>query len=378
VDRGLRRRAGDLGIAFAVGLLYVMTALGTDADVSAATRAVSVVLGVAVGVALAARRDRPMGAAVAAVAADTAFQGLMPGLVIPFAGLVALWSATLRLPPRRSLIVLAGVSATASLNAFRTTADETTFTLLLGVCVWALAEAARNRISAAEESARRVLSDERARIARELHDVVAHSVSVIVVQAAAAGDVFDDRPDQARAALSSIEGAGREALAELRRLVAAVRPGEGDGDGGGGEDLPSEPQPGLAQVSALAAQLRSAGLDVVVREDGEPFPLPAGVDLSAFRIVQEALTNTLRHAHATTAEVTLRYEPGVVELDVVDDGRPTIPRAHGAGTGTEAGNGGLGLVGMHERATMLGGVLEAGPTAHGGFRVRARLPVEAR
>jgi signal transduction histidine kinase len=181
-------------------------------------------------------------------------------------------------------------------------------------------------------------------------------VSVIVVQAAAAGDVFDDRPDQVRGALSSIEHSGREALAELRRLVAAVRPGD---------DLPSAPQPGLAQVSALAAQLRSAGLDVVVRQDGRPFPLPAGVDLSAYRIVQEALTNTLRHAHATTAEVTLRYEPGVVELDVVDDG-----------TGNGGGGGGMGLVGMHERATMLGGVLEAGPTAHGGFRVRARLPVE--
>jgi signal transduction histidine kinase len=375
----VRRRIGDVGIPVAVGLLYVMTALDANPDVGAARRAAAVALGVALGVLLAHRRDRPMAAAVATVAADAAFQGLMPGLVIPFAGLVALWSATLRLPPRRSLIVLAGVSATAGLNVFRTTADETTFTLLIGVCVWALAEAARNRVTATEEAARRVLSDERARIARELHDVVAHSVSVIVVQAAAAGDVFDDRPDQARAALTSIEGAGREALAELRRLVAAVRPhdGEGDGEGDGDRDgdgngLPSAPQPGLAQVSALAAQLRSAGLDVVVRRDGQPFPLPAGVDLSAFRIVQEALTNTLRHAQATTAEVTLRYEPGAVELDVVDDGRP----AH-AGVGGAAAGGGMGLVGMQERATMLGGVLEAGPTAHGGFRVRARLPVEA-
>jgi signal transduction histidine kinase len=230
------------------------------------------------------------------------------------------------------------------------------------VCVWALAEAARNRVSAAEASARRVLSDERGRIARELHDVVAHSVSVIVVQAAAAGDVFDDRPDQARAALGSIERVGREALTELRRLVANVRPGD---------DLPSEPQPGLAQVRALAAQLSSAGLDVVVREDGQPFPLPAGVDLSAFRIVQEALTNTLRHAQATTAEVTLRYEPGAVELEVVDDGRAAGPRT------PWAGGGGMGLVGMHERATMLGGAIDAGPTTHGGFRVWARLPVEA-
>lgn len=357
----MRRRIGDAGIPVAIGLLYVSTAL--DADAGAALRAIGVALGVALGFLVARRRDRPVPVAVATVAADTAFHGLIPGLVVPFAGLVALWAATLRLPPRRSLLVLAGVSATAGLNGFRTTADETTFTLLLGVCVWALADAARNRISAAEESARRVLSDERARIARELHDVVAHSVSVIVVQAAAAGDVFDDRPDQVRSALGSIERAGREALAELRRLVAAVRPGD---------DLPSEPQPGLAHVSALAAQLRSAGLDVVVREDGQPFPLPAGVDLSAYRIVQEALTNTLRHAHATTAEVTLRYAPGAVELDVVDDGRAANPRAAGAA----GAGGGMGLVGMHERATMLGGLLEAGPTAHGGFRVWARLPVD--
>jgi signal transduction histidine kinase len=360
VEPDVRRRIGDVGIPVAIGLLYASTALGTD--VGATNQALGVVLAVALGLLLARRRDRPIPAGMAVVVADTGFHSLIPGLVIPFAGMVALWAVTSRLPPHRSLVVLAGVSVTAGLNIFRTTADDTTFTLLLGVCVWALAEAARNRISAAEESARRVLSDERARIARELHDVVAHSVSVIVVQAAAAGDVFDDRPDQARAALGSIEGAGREALAELRRLVAAVRPDDA---------LRSEPQPGLAQVGALAAQLRSAGLDVVVREHGQPFPLPAGVDLSAFRIVQEALTNTLRHAHATTVEVTLRYEPGAVEVVVVDDGRVAIPRA------AWAGGSGMGLVGMHERATMLGGVLEAGPTTHGGFRVRAWLPVES-
>jgi signal transduction histidine kinase len=253
------------------------------------------------------------------------------------------------------------VSATAALNAFRVTADETTFVLLVGVCVWAFAEAARNRVAAAEASARRAVADERTRIARDLHDVVAHGVSVIVVQAAAAGDVFDARPDLARAALGDIEQAGREALADLRRLVAAVRPGD---------EPPSGPQPGLAQVEALAAQVRSAGLDVVVHEDGEPFALPAGVDLSAYRIVQEALTNTLRHARATTADVTLRWAPGVVELDVVDDGAGAAEAAGWPGDG-------MGLVGMRERAAMLGGELDAGPTAHGGFRVRARLPVEA-
>ena len=356
----MRRRLGDVGVALAVGALYVLTV--ADAGVGPAAGAVATAAGAGVGVALVRRRDEPMRVAAVVVVLDLVFHLVSPGLVFPLAGLVALWAATLRRRPRWSLPVLAGVSVTAGLNGFRAPAEETTFVVLVGVCVWALAEAARNRVEAAEESGRRATSDERARIARELHDVVAHSVSVIVVQAAAAGDVFDERPDQARRALTSIEHAGREALAELRRLVAAVRPGDA---------APSAPLPGLSQVAVVADQLRAAGLDVVVREEGAPYALPAGVDLSAFRIVQEALTNTLRHARATTAEVTLRYQPGVVELDVVDDGRAAPPRGSGPGPA------GMGLVGMHERATMIGGVLEAGPTAQGGFRVWARLPVEA-
>ena len=144
--------------------------------------------------------------------------------------------------------------------------------------------------------------DEQARIARELHDVIAHSVSMIVVQAAAADDVFDERPDQAREALRSIERAGRDALRELRRLLSAVRPGIAAD--------PTEPQPGLDRLDELASALRAGGLQVAVRREGQPAALPAGLDLSAYRIVQEALTNTLRHARATRADVTLSYGAG--------------------------------------------------------------------
>jgi signal transduction histidine kinase len=184
-------------------------------------------------------------------------------------------------------------------------------------------------------------------------------VSVIVVQASAAEDVFDTRPDQARAALRSIEQAGRDALRELRTLLGGA-PGDPD---------PTHPQPGLARLDELAEPLRLGGLDVVVRREGEAPELPAGVDLSAFRIVQEALTNTLRHARATRAEVTVRFGERELELEITDDGRGS-PSALVNGAGQ-------GLVGMRERAALLGGTLEAGPLPGGGYRVHARLPLEA-
>ena len=208
------------------------------------------------------------------------------------------------------------------------------------------------------EEARRAVADEQARIAREVHDVVAHSVSVIVVQAAAADDVFDEHPDQARDALRSIEHTGRDALRELRLLLGAMRPA-----GDGAEHAPA---PGLERLDELAEPLRAGGLDVVMRREGDG-DVPAGVDLSAYRIVQEALTNTLRHARATRAEVVLRLGPEALEVDVRDNGRPSVALSEG----------GHGLVGMRERATMLGGTFEAGPMPEGGYRVHARLPLEA-
>jgi signal transduction histidine kinase len=216
------------------------------------------------------------------------------------------------------------------------------------------------RLEREQEAERaRAVAEEQARIGRELHDVIAHNVSVMVVQAAAANDVFDTRPERARDALRAIEATGRSALAELRRLLFSVR--------GDGADY--APQPGLERLDELVAQVRAAGLAVAVRVEGAPRPLPTAVDLSAYRIVQEALTNTLKHAHATRADVALRYGDGGLDVEIRDDGRG------GAGNGSDGL--GRGLVGMRERVGLFGGSLAAGPSPGGGFAVAARFPLEA-
>jgi signal transduction histidine kinase len=206
-----------------------------------------------------------------------------------------------------------------------------------------------------ERDARQAAADEQARIARELHDVIAHNVSVMVVQAAAAGDVFDAQPEKAREALASIEHTGREALTELRRLLGAVRTQDG-----------KVPQPGLGQLPDLLEQVRAAGLEIDLTTEGERRQLPLGIDLSAYRIVQEALTNTLKHAAARRAEVVVRYSEDELAIDVLDDGRGP----------TANGDQGQGLIGMRERVALYDGHLATGPRAEGGFAVSARFPLE--
>jgi signal transduction histidine kinase len=218
---------------------------------------------------------------------------------------------------------------------------------------WAIGDNRRVRREREEESARQAIADERARIARELHDVVTHNVSVMVVQAAAGNDVFDERPDQARAALQAVEQTGREALGELRRLLDVVSGG-------------NAPQPGLDRLDALVAQVRRAGVEVELTIEGTPRELPAALDLSAYRIVQESLTNMLNHARASRATVRVAYTDGAVELEIADDG-----------VGAASTEGGRGLVGMRERAAVFHGELHAGTRPGGGFAVRAKLPVEA-
>jgi signal transduction histidine kinase len=207
-----------------------------------------------------------------------------------------------------------------------------------------------------EARERAAVADERARLARELHDIVAHSVSTMVVQAEAGEALLEHDPDRARGAFVSITSSGRQALGELRRMLGLLRSADGEPTLG--------PQPGLAQLQALAQQMRGVGLPVELSIEGEPRPLPAGVDLSAYRIVQEALTNTLKHARPAHARVTVRYRSDDVELEVVDDGRG---RANGS-------NGGHGIPGMRERVRLYGGTLETGRAIEGGFAVRARLP----
>jgi signal transduction histidine kinase len=202
------------------------------------------------------------------------------------------------------------------------------------------------------------VAEERARIARELHDVVAHAVSVMVLQTGAVRHKLPDELAEDREALSGVERAGRTALAEMRRLLAAMRQ---DGDG---VDL--TPQPGLDGLGSLAEEVGRAGLPVRLHVEGEPSPLPRGIDLSAYRIVQEGLTNALKHARASAADVTVRYRPGELQLEVRDDG-----------TGSAPGDGlGHGLVGVRERVKIYGGEMSAARAAEGGFVLSASLPLE--
>jgi signal transduction histidine kinase len=365
--RGVRRpvssRLRSLGgalIPWAVAIFLVLVAsdeepLGPGFDLGW----LALILGVVQGLALRWRRERPELVMAVVLASGFGYQLIVPEIVLPIAGFFAIGSLAAARPPRVSLIGLAGLLGLTAMNFFTAIVGDAVFAMGLAGGAWALGEAARNRRKAIFEEARRAVGDEQARIARELHDVIAHSVSVIVVQASAAEDVFDTRPDQARAALRSIEQAGRDALRELRTLLSGSGPGSPD---------PTQPQPGLARLDELAEPLRLGGLNVVVRTEGEKPELPAGVDLSAYRIVQEALTNTLRHARATRADVTVRYADGAIDVEVRDDGRGS--------PGAEVNGAGRGLVGMRERAALLGGTLEAGPMPGGGYRVHAHLPLE--
>jgi signal transduction histidine kinase len=213
-------------------------------------------------------------------------------------------------------------------------------------------EIERNR---AEREQAAVLS-ERSRIARELHDVVAHDVSVMLVQAAAAKRTVPADPERARAAIAAVEETGREALGELRRLLGVLRRGD--------EELALAPQPSLERIGALVERMRATGLPVELEVAGDPVHLPPGVDAAAFRIVQEALVNVMRHAAATGALVRVGYEPAAVEVVVSDDGRGTGPVRDGRG-----------LIGLRERVALYGGELRAGRRPARGFELRARLPV---
>jgi signal transduction histidine kinase len=221
------------------------------------------------------------------------------------------------------------------------------------------------------EEARRRASEERMRIAQELHDVLAHNISLINVQAGVALHLMDERPEQVRTALTSIKQASREALTELRSVLEVLRQG--------GDELPRAPVAGLDDLDGLLQRAREAGLDVRLEVEGTPAPLPPEVDLAAFRIVQEALTNVTRHAGTPRATVRIAYGAGDVTVQVDDDGQAAATARNGT-DGAGGAGGGNGLRGMKERASALGGELEAGPrgdAAGGGFRVRARLPLDA-
>ncbi len=213
-----------------------------------------------------------------------------------------------------------------------------------------------------EEEARRAVTEERLRIARELHDVIAHSMSVIAVQSAVGNHVIDTQPAEARQALAAIEATSRSALTEMRRLLGVLRQ-EGEPRGS------LAPAPGLADLASLVGQVQDAGLQVWIKVDGQRGQVPPGVDLSAYRVIQEALTNVIKYAPASCANVTVSYRPDSVTVEVTDRvlGAPRVPAVR---TGS-----GHGIIGMRERVAVFGGEFAAGPGPDGGFRVRACFPI---
>jgi signal transduction histidine kinase len=270
------------------------------------------------------------------------------------------------------LAVVLGSMATIILNRPGHAPGELVFIPLLFGIAWLAgfalnaraeqADAAKARAAQAErerEAAARVaVAEERTRIARELHDIVAHAVSVMVLQVGAVRHRLPDGLDDESDALRGVEQAGRTALTEMRRLLSAMRR---DGD-----DLELVPQPGLDGVSTLVTEVGRAGLPVTLRVEGEAIPLPRAIDLSAYRIVQEGLTNALKHARATRADVTLRYAPDELAIEVRDDG---------AGSAAVGNGSGYGLVGVRERVKIYGGTMTAGGAPDGGFVLDARLPL---
>jgi signal transduction histidine kinase len=240
--------------------------------------------------------------------------------------------------------------------------------LLVVLAVAEVALAARQRRQAAErtraEEARRRAGEERMRIARELHDVLAHNISLINVQAGVALHLMDEQPGQSRSALVAIKQASNDALGELRSVLDVLRQGD--------EAPPRTPASGLAHLDRLVAGAEATGLEVRTRVEGTPRPLPAGTDLAAYRIIQESLTNVTRHAGPASATVLVRYGPGDLTVQVDDDGCGPAPPGNG-GPVISTGN---GIRGMRERVTALGGELTTGPRPGGGFRVQARLPLD--
>lgn len=313
--------------------------------------------------ALAARRRAPCAAylaGTAALAAEALF--IVPSPVSPYANLLGLYSLGLYATRSRArwgpVIVFPGMLAYFS--GFRHTYEAVPAAVLfVWLLVWALGYGAARR-QEQHEAARgvlrgRVVAEERARIARELHDLVGHTLTLMLVQAGAARRVLDGDPEQTRRLLATMEGTGREALDELDRVLGHLRPPEDD------------PRPGLARLDALTRRIEQAGLSVTARVDQAAYQVPAAMDLSAYRIVQEALTNTVRHARATRAEISVRRVEDTLVIAVLDDGTG----------GRGAGRPGRGLSGIAERAAEFHGRAEYGPCETGGFRLHVVLPIPA-
>ena len=378
--RALSPGTVDACLALAVAAAMVLTiGIAEEPGAGRSPDVLAYLLGISVAALLLLRRRWPLGVLIASIGVLSVYFGLdydAFSAAVPLAA--AAYSAAVAgkaLPAAAALgafVVIAG--SVARLDEGDSLAEVLREGLITDAALLAavllLGEAVRNRRAWAEEvrarlrraeqdrerEAERRVQEERLRIAREMHDVLAHTIAAINVQAAVAGDVIDDAPDRARASLQDIRRQSRDAIAELKATVGVLREG--------GAAAPRAPAPGLAELDGLVETAAGAGLQVEVSVGGPARPLPGTVDLAAYRIVQESLTNVVRHAHASAATVRVRYDRQAVVLEVEDNGS-------GATNGARDGH---GLIGMRERATAVGGTLQVGTAPGGGYLVRATLP----
>jgi signal transduction histidine kinase len=376
-----RRRLIDIGLPLvlaAIAALEVVTSSAIDVPWPIGT-----LLALGTTVPLLWRRRAPLPVllvVLASLAIADAGYDVANNAFSPFAGaLLAVYASGAYTTRRDGRLAAALIGATAVVMAITIGEDVVGDSAYIGgilLAVWGAATVVRSRQELAgalaartveleherEENARLAVAEERARIARELHDVVAHNVSIMVVQAGAERRAIGAERPATTEALATIEVTGRAALAEMRRLLGMLRRSD--------DDLALAPQPSLRHIDELVEQVREAGMPVDLRIEGEPRPIAPGVDLSAYRIVQEALTNALKHAGPASARVTVRYGDTALDVEIADDGEGAP-----AGGGHEANGDGHGLVGMRERVALFGGDLATGRRRGGGYAVRARLPL---
>jgi signal transduction histidine kinase len=375
-----------LAAALAIVAIVALSLAGAEEGTRAPDAWAYVLAVVAMG-SLAWRRQYPFTVMVVSATSTVTLTALgYPEAGAPFAVFIAFYTAA-AYGQRRNLALSASIVAVA-MGVLWLTRDQSGFTAgdfvantVVFSIAWVLGDTIRSRrerLAAAEDRARlleqeqaeterRVLAEERLRIAQELHDVVAHAMSVITVQAGVGAHVIDTQPAEAKKALTAIEATGRSALQELRRMLGLLRQ-EGDARGA------RQPAPGFEDMKQLIQSVRDAGVPIEERWVGDPdIPIPASIYLSGYRILQEALTNVLKHAGKASVVVTMTLEPGWASIEVLDDGRGAASMAL---NGDRSPGSGYGLVGMRERVAVFGGTLEAGPRQGGGFRVRARFPLE--
>jgi signal transduction histidine kinase len=380
-----QERLQDAGLAVALAAVNIISVLPFRHQLHPLWLAFVLLAGQAIP--LAWRRARPVGAGLVIGAARVAYDRIGFGFApFPLGPAIAFYTIVDRCGPvwrRISWLVIAAGVAISQTGPGHSEPYDAIFQAFIFFAVWVAGtfsrarrtslQEARRRADRAEaeldEQAARAAAIERIRIARELHDVVAHHVSLMAVQAEAAAALLPGRPQEARHCVDVISDTARQALTELRRLLGVLR---GPAGGGWGEDsanptlLATAPAVSLAGIDAVLDHVREAGLPVDLKVTGAPYPLAPSIDLTAYRIVQEALTNTLKHTAAAGADVSLNYEPGYVTVGVTDRGpRLASPRPAGSG---------LGLAGIAERVASCGGSLTVGPTADEGFAVAARLP----